>query len=115
MIRDQAVTAISDDSVAGARRVSSKLSNGTPWQQIVDVAQRESVDLIVIGTPGRTGLARALVGSVAETVVCHAPCPVLAIRTDGAAKPFEHVLCPIDFSSAPPDRRHNLRMNAATS
>jgi nucleotide-binding universal stress UspA family protein len=93
-------TAVADAKQAGARRVGSKLSNGTPWQQIVDVAEREAFDLIVIGTHGRTGVARILVGSVAEAVVRHAPCPVLTTRPEGIARPFEHVLCPIDFSGA---------------
>jgi nucleotide-binding universal stress UspA family protein len=47
------------------------------------VAQEEGVDLIVMGTHGRTGLRHVLLGSVAEAVVRAAPCPVFTIR-DGA-------------------------------
>jgi hypothetical protein len=44
------------------------------------VAQETSADLIVVGTHGRTGLARVLMGSVAEEVVRKAPCPVVAVK-----------------------------------
>lgn len=60
---------------------------GNPYQTIVEAAERGNYDLIVLGTHGRTGVARALLGSVAERVVRHAPCPVLVARTkpDGSA------------------------------
>jgi nucleotide-binding universal stress UspA family protein len=48
--------------------------------QIVETARREMIDLIVMSTHGRTGLDRLLFGSVAESVVRHAPVPVLLIR-----------------------------------
>lgn len=54
---------------------------GHPASDAVDVAQREGVALIVMGTHGRTGLKHVLLGSVAEHVVRHAPCPVLVIRS----------------------------------
>ncbi len=47
---------------------------------IVDYATTENIDLIVIGTRGRTGLKRFLIGSVANDVVRHAHCPVLLVR-----------------------------------
>lgn len=50
-------------------------------QGICHYASKEDVDLIVISTHGRTGLAHLLIGSVAEKVVRHAPCPVLTVRT----------------------------------
>lgn len=48
---------------------------------IVEYAERENVDLIVIATHGRSGLSRMLIGSVAEKVVRHASCPVLTLRS----------------------------------
>ncbi|MEC7521945.1 MAG: universal stress protein [Myxococcota bacterium] len=48
---------------------------------ICHYAQKEDVDLIVISTHGRTGLAHLLIGSVAENVVRHSPCPVLTVRS----------------------------------
>lgn len=53
---------------------------GHPATEIVRLAQEEGADLIVMGTHGRGGLARVLVGSVAEAVLRHAPCPVLTVR-----------------------------------
>lgn len=47
---------------------------------IVNYAERENVDLIVIGTRGRSGLAKLLLGSVASGVVAYAPCPVMVAR-----------------------------------
>lgn len=80
-------------------RVSVKLVNRPASQGIVEIAKEDpSVDLIVIGTHGRTGIGRVLLGSIAEAVVRHAPCPVLTIRDNLELRPFKHVLCPVDFS-----------------
>lgn len=65
-------------------RVSTQLLIGAPWHQIVELAERTpDLDAIVIGTHGRTGLKHVLLGSVAEKVVRHAPCPVLVVRARG--------------------------------
>jgi nucleotide-binding universal stress UspA family protein len=53
---------------------------GDPAREIVAYAESEQVDFIVIGTHGRTGLFRALMGSVAEHVVRHAKCPVATVK-----------------------------------
>jgi universal stress protein A len=53
---------------------------GNPADAILRVAQERGVDLIVMGTHGRTGLKHVLLGSVAETVMRHATCPVLVTR-----------------------------------
>lgn len=53
---------------------------GVPGAVICDEAERGSYDLIVVGSHGRTGLTRYLLGSVAERVVRHAPCEVLVAR-----------------------------------
>jgi nucleotide-binding universal stress UspA family protein len=85
-------------TAAGAKHVSGKLRSGVPWVEIVGQLEREAFDLCVIGTHGRTGLARILLGSVAEKVVRHAPCSVLVVRPDDELKPFTHVMVPTDFS-----------------
>jgi nucleotide-binding universal stress UspA family protein len=54
--------------------------HGVPFQEILDTAKARQVDLIIMGTHGRTGLAHVLLGSVAEKVVRLAPCPVLIAR-----------------------------------
>jgi nucleotide-binding universal stress UspA family protein len=53
---------------------------GKPWEVIESIASRTAADLIVMGTHGYTGLKHAALGSVAERVVRHAPCPVLTVR-----------------------------------
>jgi universal stress protein A len=58
----------------------SLLVQGTPTQTIVETAGEQGVDLIIMGTHGRTGLTHVLLGSVAEHVVRVAPCPVLVTR-----------------------------------
>lgn len=57
-----------------------KVTVGVPVDEIVRLAKTENVDLIVLTTHGRTGLSRIFMGSVAEGVTRHAPCPVLSIR-----------------------------------
>jgi nucleotide-binding universal stress UspA family protein len=104
-IRDSAREALDDATRAaealGARRLSSRLVDGPPRHEIIELLERDpAFDLVVMGTRGRTGLARILLGSVAERIVRHAPCSVLAVRADGEARPFTRVLCPIDFSDS---------------
>jgi len=60
--------------------VEADVSSGPPGERIAAAAAKHGVDLIVMGTQGRTGLARLLLGSVAEYVLRHAPCPVLTIK-----------------------------------
>jgi K+-sensing histidine kinase KdpD len=55
------------------------VASGSPAPQILSYAEREKVDLIVMGTHGRTGLRHVMQGSVAEAVVRHGPCLVLTI------------------------------------
>lgn len=58
-----------------------RLLIGDPAATIVDLAREEGIDLIVMGTHGRTGLGRFLMGSIAEVVVRRAPCPVLIYKS----------------------------------
>ena len=57
-----------------------KLFSGDPGEQICNYANSKSYDFIVIGTHGRTGLTRAIMGSVAEYVVRHSNCPVVSVK-----------------------------------
>jgi nucleotide-binding universal stress UspA family protein len=83
----------------GAKKASAKLVSGPAWSMIVEELRDGSIDLVVMGTQGRTGLRRILLGSVAEKVVRHAPCPVLTIRPEGELAPFRKILVPVDFSA----------------
>jgi universal stress protein A len=71
--------AFARERVAGVD-LSVTVATGHAAAQIVAHAEREKVDLIVVGTHGRTGLAHVVMGSVAEGVMRHAPCLVLTIR-----------------------------------
>lgn len=61
-------------------RLSSHVTFGPPAATVLDVAERGGFDLIVLGTHGRTGLPRLLMGSVAEKIVRGAGCAVLTVR-----------------------------------
>lgn len=61
-------------------RCERLLTMGVPAEDIVKLADEHRADLIVIGTHGRTGLARVLMGSVAELVMRRAHCPVLTVK-----------------------------------
>ncbi|MFQ5949862.1 MAG: universal stress protein [Nitrospiria bacterium] len=61
--------------------VRSDLVTGTPYREIIKKSQEEDVDLIVVGTHGRSGVEHFLLGSVAEKVIRVATCPVLTVRT----------------------------------
>lgn len=56
------------------------IPQGFPGSEIIKAAREWEADLIVIGSHGRRGITRALVGSVAEAVMREAPCPVLVVR-----------------------------------
>lgn len=60
---------------------AAKLTTGEPTDSILTTAREMGADLIIIGTHGRSGVQRMLLGSVAESVLRAAPCPVLAIRS----------------------------------
>jgi len=72
-----------DTVAAGIKSVviETRLVEGIPTDAIVDFAREVGADLIVIGSHGRTGLGRVLMGSVAEHVVRKAGCPVLTVKT----------------------------------
>lgn len=64
-----------------ARRIKDvRVLIGKPFQEIARLAQGLKFDLIVIATHGRTGLKHVLMGSTAEKVIRHAPCPVFVVR-----------------------------------
>ena len=67
-------------------KVKTYLVSGTPYREILKKTQLEKVDLIVMGTHGRTGVEHLLLGSVAERVVRLSPCPVLTVRLSSGSR-----------------------------
>ena len=61
-------------------QAESRVIEGDPREALLELASREHVDLIVVGSHGRTGLEKLLMGSVASHVVNHATCSVLVVR-----------------------------------
>lgn len=61
-------------------KLSSVLRDGVPWEEVCAVAKEIHADLVVVGTHGRRGLARALLGSVAENVIRTSEVPVLVVH-----------------------------------
>lgn len=72
-----------DAALKDVRIAPCVVLTGSPFVGIVRHARENNVDLIVIATHGRTGLAHAMLGSTAERVVRKAPCPVLTVRPNG--------------------------------
>lgn len=81
-LREEAQSALRQflSSQLSERAVEQRVAIGHPFEQILQTTESEQVDLIVMGTRGRTGLARMVMGSVAEQVVRQAPCPVLMVK-----------------------------------
>lgn len=77
---ERSLSELPDPSWGGRQRVVRGLRQGSPFVEIVRYARENNVDLIVIGTHGRSGLSHVLLGSVAEKVVRKAGCPVLTVR-----------------------------------
>jgi len=71
-------------------QVETNLRVGDPAEEVLREAEEMQADLIVMGTHGRTGLGRVLMGSVAEQVVRRATCPVLTIKLPAASRPMGH-------------------------
>ena len=70
---------------AGVRATASIVEAGVPADEIVRAAEQAETDLLVLGTHGRTGVARLMLGSVAARVVATAACPVLTVRAADTA------------------------------
>ena len=77
-LRNKLHTYVSPDPAVEVRHILSVEDDAAA--EILRVAKNENCDLIVMGTHGRTGLTRLLMGSVAEIVVRKAPCPVLTVK-----------------------------------
>lgn len=65
------------------KHITREVRWGIPWKEITSFAKESDIDLIVLGTHGRSGLSHLFLGSVAERVVRAASCPVLTVRPEG--------------------------------
>lgn len=84
------------ESRAGAGvTINTLVLEGDAAGCVVETAVSEQVDLITMGTHGRSGLSRWLLGSVAQKVLRHAPCPVFVIRGND---PLKNMLIPVDHT-----------------
>lgn len=86
---------------AGAQR-QARFAEGDVWEALARIIREDNIDLVVLGTQGRTGLQRLLLGSVAEEIFLSADVPVLTVGPHAAAQPagemFRHILYPTDFT-----------------
>jgi nucleotide-binding universal stress UspA family protein len=82
---ESALEAVAARSRRPGLEVQTLLRDGVAWSEINAAAKQARADLIVMGTHGRHGFARALLGSVAEKVVRTAPCPVLTVHGPSGA------------------------------
>jgi nucleotide-binding universal stress UspA family protein len=85
-------------------RADADVRQGNPAAEILDAARELPADLVVMGTHGRSGFGRFVLGSVTETVLRRVPCPVLTVPVHAPAHPgptfFKRILCATDFSPA---------------
>lgn len=93
--RDQLLEFLRKHGLGDQPNLTARVVMGPPGPTILDIAETERPDLLVIGTHGRTGMARVLLGSTAEKVLRGAPCPVLAVKAEPS---------PSSASSAPSGR-----------
>lgn len=81
---EEAVAYVENAGRAANIEVEPVILEGKPAIEIVDFAEKNDIDLIVMGTHGKTGIQRLLIGSVAENVVRHSKKPVLVVRGENA-------------------------------
>jgi nucleotide-binding universal stress UspA family protein len=95
-----------ESEIAPGMPIEAAIREGNPAAEILDQAVSMNADLLVIGTHGRSGFERLLLGSVTEKVLRKASCPVLTVpRRLPDAVPvgpvlYKRILCPIDFSES---------------
>jgi nucleotide-binding universal stress UspA family protein len=119
MVGADAVVAAVDSAAQELRELEQRLSrtgaltglphemlvcHGDIWQQLEQVVREKGIDLIVLGTQGKTGLRKLALGSAAESVFQHALCPVLTVGPCAPADPplhgeLSHILYPTDLSA----------------
>jgi nucleotide-binding universal stress UspA family protein len=94
--------AFMDPALAAGIRVRGMLREGDPSRQIARIAEELRADLVVLGTHGRSGFERLILGSVTDELLVQAACPVLTVcHSDGpvlgTSGPFPRILCATDL------------------
>ncbi len=82
-LAEKALNGLLSAESARGKKIIRATRMGTPFVEITAYAQEHEIDLIVIGTHGRSAITHVLLGSVAEKVVRKAPCPVLSVHPTG--------------------------------
>lgn len=85
-LREEAMKNLQALDVEGwtnSKSVIREVRVGAAFMEIIEYAREKEIDLIVIGTHGRSGLMHVLMGSVAERIVRKSPCPVLTVKPEG--------------------------------
>ena len=82
----------------------ASLRKGEIWAELSAIVQDKNIDLIVVGTHGRGGVSKLLMGSVAERIFRQSRCPVLTVGPNVSAEPesvadIHTILCPVDFTA----------------
>lgn len=86
---EQRLARLAEKEIPAEHRGDTFVRVGRPFDEICQLAANEQADLIIISTHGYTGLKHVLLGSTAERVVRHAPCPVLTLRAKAASAEAE--------------------------
>jgi len=91
------------NGVLAGLRHEAVVASGNIWEELKRITAAECIDLIVIGTQGRSGLSKIVMGSTAENIFRHASCPVLTVGPCAPSDPWaratlHHILFPTDLS-----------------
>ncbi len=105
------IKAMLPEELLGSEDIVPIIRFGKPLSEVIQFAKEKDVDIIAIGTHGRAGVDRIILGSVAERVVRKAHCPVMVVRSRKYIG-FKRIIVPIDFSDC---SRIALEYAAATA
>jgi nucleotide-binding universal stress UspA family protein len=99
-IGHKAVSYVEELAKAAGLETESVVLKGNPAEEIVNFAEEKQVDMIIVGSLGKSGIKRFVLGSVSEKVVRHAKVPVLVVREQNEEKPQKKILIATDGSKA---------------
>ena len=104
-LREEAAKKLSEwrQQIVAHASVKAVIRDGTPYREIVRAADENNIDLIILGTHGRIGIAHVFIGSTAERVARHAMCPVMVVRER------EHDFIEESAAKAPVRKRFQLK------